>query len=68
MSAEGKFLVYCLEIYRKAKNLSGKQVMELFKKYGVMNYVMSFYDCLHTTGWQYTVEDIDLYIEVQQST
>ena len=66
MSAEGKFLVYCLEIYRKAKSLTGRQVIELFTRYGVMDYVMSCYDSLHTTGWQYTVEDIDLFIEARQ--
>jgi hypothetical protein len=68
MSKEGKFLVYCLEIYRREKNLTGKQVLELFKKYGVIDYVMSYYEALHTTGWQYTVEDIDLFVEAQQAT
>jgi len=66
MSAEGKFLVYCLEIYRKAKSLTGRQVIELFTRYGVTDYVMSCYDSLHTTGWQYTVEDIDLFIKARQ--
>lgn len=68
MSAEGKFLVYCLEIYRKAKNLTGKQAIELFKQYGVTDYVMSCYEALHTTGSQYTIEDIDLFIEARQAT
>ena len=67
MSAEGKFLVYCLEIYRKEKNLTGKQVLDLFIKYGVIEFVMSFYDSLHTTGPQYTVEDIDELIEARQT-
>jgi len=67
MSAEGKFLVYCLEIYRREKNLSGKQVFHLFKCYGVTEYIMSCYEALHTTGWQYTVEDIDAFIEARQS-
>ena len=68
MSKEGKFLVYCLEIYRREKNLTGKQVMELFKKYGIIDYVMSCYEALHTTGENYTIEDIDLFIEARQST
>ena len=67
MSAEGRFLVYCLELYRKEKNLTGKQVLELFRKYGVVEYVMSFYESLHTTGWQYTFEDIDEFIAGRQS-
>ncbi|MCL2672599.1 MAG: DUF3791 domain-containing protein [Clostridiales bacterium] len=67
MRAEGKFLVYCLENYRREKNLTGKQVYHLFKRYGVTEYVMSCYDSLHTTGRQYTVEDIDEFIAARQS-
>ena len=67
MSAEGKFLVFCLEIYRREKKMTGEQVISLFKQYGVIDYVMSCYEALHTTGWQYTVEDIDLFIEARQS-
>jgi hypothetical protein len=66
MSAEGKFLVYCLEMYRAAKNLTGRQALELFKRYGVVDYVMSCYEALHTTGTNYIVEDIDLFIEARQ--
>ena len=67
MSKELKFLVYCLEIYRREKNLTGKQVIELFKKYGVIDYIISYYEALHTTGANYTIEDIDLFIEARQS-
>ena len=66
MDREGKFLVYCLEMYRAAKNLSGKQVIELFKQYGVSDYVTTCYDALHTTGASYIIEDIDLFIEARQ--
>ena len=30
MSREGKFLIYCVETYKVAKNLTGKQVAEIF--------------------------------------
>jgi len=66
MSAEGKFLVFCLEMYKAAKHLTGKQVMELFKQYGITDYVLSCYEALHTTGTNYIVEDIDLFIEARQ--
>ena len=42
--------------------MTGEEVVALFKRYDVIDYVMSFYDSLHTTGWQYTIEDIDEYI------
>ena len=68
MSAEGKFLVYCLESYRAAKNMTGRQVMEMFKHYGITDYVLSCYEALHTTGINYIIEDIDLFVEARQAT
>jgi hypothetical protein len=67
MSKECRFLIYCLEIYRSSKNLTGKQVMDLFKQYRVTDYIIAYYESLHTTGRQYTIDDIDLYIESRQS-
>ena len=37
MSKAGRFLIFCIEIYRSAKNLKGKEVMQLFQKYNVVN-------------------------------
>ncbi len=66
MSKQGEFLIYCLEMYKSAKNMTGKQTVELFKRYGVTDYVTSCYEALHTTGTQYIVEDIDLFVEARQ--
>ncbi len=66
MSAEGKFLVFALRCTRRPKNLTGKEVISLFKRYGVSDYVLSCYEALHTTGTNYIVEDIDLYLEARQ--
>ena len=49
MSKEGKFLAYCIEKYKFAKKLTGKQVAELFSNYDVWNYLYSCYEALHTT-------------------
>jgi len=67
MSEEGKFLVYCLEIYKAAKNMSGREVIEMFKRYSVTDYILSCYEALHTTGANYIIEDIDLFLEARQS-
>ena len=32
------FVVFCMEIYKAEKNISGKEVYELFEKYGVLKY------------------------------
>jgi hypothetical protein len=66
MSKESTFLIYCIEIYKNAKALSGKQVMALFTKYHVLEYIVSYFEALHTTGDRYIVNDIDLYIAARQ--
>ena len=63
MTKEGKFLIYCLETYKNAKNMNGKEVSVLFTKYNIWDYVMTCFEALHTTGANYIVEDIDMYIE-----
>lgn len=67
MSKEGNFLIFCIEQYKSEKNLTGKQVMELFRKYHVSEYIVSCFEALHTTGTAYIIEDIDLYINARQS-
>jgi len=67
VSAEGKFLVFCIEMYKAEKNMTGQEVIAYFKHYGVMEYIISCYGALHTTGTTYIIEDIDRFIEVQQA-
>ncbi|MCB6201365.1 DUF3791 domain-containing protein [Extibacter muris] len=68
MSKEGNFLIYCIESYKSAKGLTGQQVSDLFSKYRVWDYIYSCFEALHTTGENYIVEDIDVYIEARHST
>ena len=67
MSKEGNFLIFCIEQYKSVKNLTGRQVMDLFRKYRVSEYIVSCFEALHTTGTNYIIEDIDLYIEACQA-
>ncbi|MDE7404339.1 MAG: DUF3791 domain-containing protein [Lachnospiraceae bacterium] len=66
MSKEGKFLIYCVERYKSAKRLTGREVSALFTQYMVWDYIYSCYEAMHTTGENYIIEDIDLYIEERQ--
>lgn len=63
MSKRGEFLIYCVEQYKQAKNLTGKQVEILFTRYKIWEYIYSCYEALHTTGSNYIVDDIDQYIK-----
>ncbi|MBR6578772.1 MAG: DUF3791 domain-containing protein [Clostridia bacterium] len=67
MSKEATFLIYCIEIYKNAKDLSGKQVMSLFSQYNVLEYIVTYFEALHTTGERYIVNDIDMYIAARQN-
>ena len=63
MSKELPFIIYCIEEYKNQKQMTGKDVVELFNKYAVIEYIRSFYEALHVTGNKYIVNDIDLYIK-----
>lgn len=65
MSKEGQFTVFCMESYKTHKSLTGREVLELFQKYGVFEYIREFYDVLHTTGYQYINQDIDLFLNAR---
>jgi hypothetical protein len=61
-----RFKAFCLERYKHAHNLKGSETLRLFKQYGVMDYIGSFYDVLHTFGDRYIVADIDEFITSRQ--
>lgn len=60
------FMVYCIENYKNTKGLKGKDVLELFNKYRVFDYIKATFDALHTTGKDYIVEDLDIYIDARK--
>ena len=67
MSKEGHFLIFCAEQYKNARQMNGKQLVTLFNKYDVWDYIYSCFEALHTTGVNYIVSDIDQYIATRQS-
>ena len=67
MDDKTAFIVYCIEEYKSAENLTGKAVIELFNRYRVIEYVRSYYDALHTTGRQYIINDINAYIKERET-
>lgn len=66
MSSKTKFLIYCIEIYKHAEKLTGKQVSELFDRYNLFDYITECYEILHIHGNKYVIEDINEYIESQE--
>ena len=63
MSVNAEFIAYCLEEYKASKNMTGKEVITLFKQHKIIDYIVSCYGALHTMGGLAIVEDIDSLIQ-----
>ena len=56
------FLSFCIEQYKAAKGMTGKEAMQELDRYGVLEYLSEFYDVLHTQGRQWILADIGDFI------
>lgn len=59
------FMIFCIEIFKKEIKLTGKEVYELFEKYGVLNYLHNGYDMLHTQGDRWLMNDIKDFLKTR---
>ena len=66
MDSKTKFLIYCMEIYKRTEKLTGAQVLEQFSRYNLFDYVLEFYEILHIQGVPYILQDIEDYISEQR--
>ena len=57
-----EFIVYCIEEYRASNKLTGRQVINIFNKYDVYDFIDNSYDVLHTFGGDNIVWNIQDYI------
>jgi hypothetical protein len=62
MSDEIKFLGYVVEAYKADKGLSGKEAFSYLESTGALDYVLASTGALHTTGVQYTINQIDEFV------
>ena len=68
MSETLQFKAFCFEAYRAEKKMTGRTAMQLFKQYGVLEYLGTCYDVLHTTGRQYIIQEIDEFINIRKES
>ncbi len=66
MSEQLRFKVFCVEEYKTAHGLKGRDAVRLFRQYGVLDYIGEFFDILHSYGGNYIVQDIDQFIQSRQ--
>jgi len=57
------FLALCVELYKQAKDITGKEAWNYLSQNGAIDYITDCADALHTTGHLYIVESIDEYIK-----
>jgi hypothetical protein len=62
------FVIYCIEEYKARKNLSGKEVIQLFKKHDVINFIRTCYEILHIEGGPAICQRIDEAIQGSSHT
>ena len=58
-----EFVVYCIEIYKNEKGISGKESYNMLKKTGAVNYIDDCYESLHCMGNKAIIFNIDNYIK-----
>lgn len=63
MSQQGHFVVFCAEQYKMARGMTGRDLAELFARYGIWDYLYSCFEALHTTGTKYIINNIDQCIQ-----
>jgi hypothetical protein len=68
VNGNAEFIAYCLEEYKTANGMTGKEVIALFKKYNIIDYIVSCYGALHTMGGLAIAEDIGSLIENMKKT
>ena len=61
------FVAFCIEEYGAAKEMTGEQVLDLFSRYGVIDYLSSCFGPLHTQGRQWLIEEIEEFIEIRNT-
>jgi hypothetical protein len=63
MSDNAEFIAYCMEEYKAAKGITGKEVITLFKRHNIIDYIVTCYGALHTMGGLAIADDIDSLIK-----
>ena len=65
-TAAMSFVAFCIECYKARHGLSGAAAAELFRRYGVEQYLFEEYDVLHSFGERQILDDIERFIEIRK--
>lgn len=62
-SPEQEFVIFCLEAYKTSKKISGKEALNDFEKYDVLEFLESSFDILHSQSMTYIIDEISEFIK-----
>lgn len=57
------FLIYVIEEYKFLEKKTAMEVVDLFTKYNVYEYILEHYDVLHTMGGRAIADDINIFLK-----
>ena len=61
------FVAFCIEEYGADKGMNGEQVLDLFSRYGVTDYLSKCFEPLHTQSRQWLIAEIDEFIGIRKN-
>ncbi len=60
-----EFIIFCIENFKEKSKFTGKEVYDIFEKYGVLKYLHDGYDVLHTQGDAWIANDIEEFLKIR---
>lgn len=60
------FVAFCIEEYGADKGMNGEEVLDLFSRYGVTDYLSKCFEPLHTQGRDWLIDEIDEFIQIRK--
>lgn len=58
-----EFVSFCIESFKVKHSMSGKDVANLFKTSGALEFIIDGYEMLHTQGKEYILEEIEIFLK-----
>ena len=56
------FLIYVIEEYKYLENKTAKEIIDLFTKYNVFDFIINNYDALHVIGGRAIADEINCFV------
>ncbi|MBR4986986.1 MAG: DUF3791 domain-containing protein [Proteobacteria bacterium] len=66
MTNKSQFLIYCIQKYSQIKKMQGADVVDLFEKYNLQDYILEFSELIQTQGDLAIIAELDEFIRVRQ--